>query len=230
VLRQEVRHADLQYADWFWRGNQEWRFDAVLYPNIKEMTESAAAYHHLVRDCPAFSSKAEPALCLVVGDGSTPRTGALLALLAPHLDVWSIDPRMSVEYSATAIKTLALHGHTNLHLSTGTVEAFIEEHQDTTLAAAAAANRPILLVAVHSHAELGNYVPQIRTMTSGACPLWLVAVPCCVPQVLTPEQLDATQLVCTHDTPDWSIQSPMRRVLVWQPRVAQQASVSSSAH
>jgi hypothetical protein len=215
VLRQDVRTADLVYADWFWRNNHDWHFDVALYPNIKEITESAAAYHQLVRHCPNLLSS--NALCLVVGDGCTPRTGALLSLLAPSHQVWSIDPCMSLAYSETTLHTLKRHDRTNLHLHVGTVEEFVEEHRHTTLADAAFKQRSILLVAVHSHAELGNYVPQIRAIVGDACALWLLAIPCCVKQTLTLEQLALTRLTCTHDELDWSIQSPMRRVMIWQP-------------
>lgn len=69
------------------------------YPNVKEITESMAAYAHTskfilsrMNDAPPEGSLKDVILC--VGDGSTPRSAALFALFFPNWECYSIDPQL----------------------------------------------------------------------------------------------------------------------------------------
>lgn len=69
------------------------------FPNVKEITESMAAYAHTSKhilsrfhDSPAQGDVKDAILC--VGDGSTPRSAALFALFFPNWECYSIDPQL----------------------------------------------------------------------------------------------------------------------------------------
>ncbi len=76
--------------------------EAKIFPNAKEITESMGMFHAALWDSPAtaltterpgMSACGENHIAVVVGDGSTPRTGALLAYRT-RWDVYSIDPNL----------------------------------------------------------------------------------------------------------------------------------------
>ena len=69
------------------------------FPNVKEITESMAAYAHTSKhilsrfhDSLAQGDVKDAILC--VGDGSTPRSAALFALFFPNWECYSIDPQL----------------------------------------------------------------------------------------------------------------------------------------
>ena len=129
-----------------------------VFPNAKEITESFAGLQ-AASQVMGKNSRSASHLCIVVGDGSTPRTGALIACCT-NWNVVSIDPRMRVEKNWPIRR---------LSLARTTIEEWIPTNRST--------QRPIV-VAVHSHAKLafvGTMIPP---------PLAVVAIPCCVPHTL----------------------------------------------
>lgn len=159
-----------------------------LFPDIKEVTESFAAYRA------AFDYLGQrgwkpgdtdiTAVC--VGDGRTPRTGATFAFRSRWQCV-SVDPGMG-------------NGWTQGGRKAGRVErltAIRRPIEEVTIEAERA-----VIVAVHSHANLPNSVAAVR-----ARELAVIAMACCVPLALdTPP--DVTYR-------DEGILSPHNEIAIW---------------
>lgn len=159
-----------------------------VYPNVKEITESAAAFEAVrTRMIPRLSDKSISVLC--VGDGRTPRTAAMFACRSAWA-VWSIDPNLSMVAWESKIK--------RLHPFRGRFEDF--DPQCDSLLKAAGLWDDVIVVAVHSHAAL----EQAKRFN----PLMVVAIPCCKPQMFDDRLPD-------KEYTDWGIHSPERTVKVW---------------
>ena len=150
----------------------------------KELSETMAAvdavFHRLsvARDLPAVT-------LIAVGDGCTPRTAATFACLTAWQCV-SVDPRLRGEWPQ--IKRLTL------------VPTQVENMS-------VVARGPLIIVAVHSHA---NLPAAMRTLTT-TCPhgRHVVAIPCCKEQAIPDRPPDREYV-------DWGILSPERVVKVWR--------------
>ena len=71
----------------------------LSFPNVKELTESMAVYHHTNSYILSKQEKQESSgvledAILCVGDGSTPRSAAIFALYHPEWQCYSIDPQL----------------------------------------------------------------------------------------------------------------------------------------
>ena len=134
-----VKRPTLRYLDEFMR--LTCATDLLLwkvFPNAKEITESMAAYSALRRFC-TLSLSDSSVVCVVVGDGCTPRTGALIACRSDW-SVWSIDPRLKRESRVRRLTTL---------------REPIEKADFPT---------PDVVVAVHSHAHTLPNAPLVISM------------------------------------------------------------------
>lgn len=132
-----------------------------LFPNAKEVTESYAARAAALRLRDDFQPADRDICCVVVGDGSTPRTAATFALHSG----WrchSVDPRLRPQRSNRwrEIPRLTIH------------PARIE---DCTFAA-----RRVVVAAIHSHVGLSA---SLRSIVADE--LLVIAMPCCVPVDIT---------------------------------------------
>lgn len=157
-----------------------------LYPNVKEFTESAAAYAAAHR-FPLNLDRADPSVhVFCVGDGCTPRTGALFAFRSTW-GVTSIDPKLKRRGPWPGIERLTC------------VDSTIEEATDLPVA------RVAVIVAVHSHATIPACLDKIKATEARH----VIAIPCCV-------DLDVPGRAPDVDTDDFGILSPKRRVLVWK--------------
>lgn len=151
-----------------------------IFPNAKEITESMAVLFAVRRHFKAWSRSNERITLVAVGDGCRPRTAALMAFNTAWT-CYSVDPRMRVlEYS---FKRVVL------------VPTAIEEFTLTS-------DHPVLIAAVHSHANLQAARGVIQAPHVG-----IVSIPCCVRQELsTPPD---------REYEDYGIASPERTVKVW---------------
>lgn len=153
-----------------------------LFPNFKEVTESFAAFNAVMRHLPGYEIRDRDVTVVCVGDGSTPRTAATFALRTAWHAV-SIDPQLS--------------GHRHVrHIKRLTVDS--RRIEETVTRA-----RRAIVVAVHSHADLGAAVRSVEADDVAA-----VAVPCCVPQRLSRAP--------DVEYEDYGCLSPQRAVLVWR--------------
>lgn len=129
-----------------------------VFPNAKEITESMAAYA-AVRKYGDLDLADPKVHVYCVGDGVTPRTGAVFAVRSAWT-VDSIDPRMrnkNYEDKILRLRTWAMP-----------VEQMVPFGGDG----------PGVLVAVHSHAKLD----ACWHLLEGHSTRVVVSIPCCVPQ------------------------------------------------
>lgn len=166
-----------------------------LFPNAKEITESFGAYnavrkwlvHHkpVVYACytvPPFTEfNDDHTRLIVVGDGNTPRTAALFAARSKW-DCYSVDPRLKDKHYP--IKRLT------------TCRVPIESFTMKT-------DNPVIIVAVHSHAELEVAIENIQSPKRA-----VVAIPCCKKQDIKAKRPDIEYF-------DFGIASPQNKVKVW---------------
>lgn len=134
--------------------------DTGIYPDMKEMTESAAviwALKHRVKD---FSLSDPQVTAFCVGDGATPRTGAMLAFRSKWF-VFSIDPLLPKSGVWPGVNRLAM------------LSKPVEEVTPIT-------SSKVVIVAVHSHAPLQASVDRFLSSTQRI----VIAIPCCVPQTI----------------------------------------------
>lgn len=158
--------------------------------SAKEVTESYAmvvAYReYLTRN---------DTVCVVVGDGGSPRTGAFLAYYT-NAKVISIDPNMNMTHWAEHKNKQAKMGFPvkNLTVVQGNVEDFsiqLKEHQHCCL------------VYPHSHADMRRI--QVVGTKSVSC----ISMPCCVP-------IPDTLMRIPHVTySDQHVISPKRVIHIW---------------
>lgn len=144
----------------------------------KEITESMGAQQLTFQIAAALGlSRAECISVAVVGDGSTPRTAALIALTSGWVCT-SIDPKLQSE------RWKVWAGRNNVRL---------------TLAARKAQEVDGLfdvVVAVHAHVS----APDLRRLARPGG--LLITLPCCVPHVGIPttESVDDPQIMSAHRT------------------------------
>jgi len=87
---------NLRFVDTFlrWRCGRE-LLAMELFPNTKEITESMACLEVVSEELGSIVSLTDPTCtAVVVGDGRTPRTGALLAMRTRWAKIVSIDPAL----------------------------------------------------------------------------------------------------------------------------------------
>ena len=157
---------------------------AGYFPNAKEITESIGGFRavqNILQD--QFSNPRVGAI--VVGDGHTPRTGAMIAVRT-RWTVYSIDP------SASHVGDLTIK---NLKVVKSRVEEFIPP-RDIDIA---------VIVGVHSHGPIHGLWHFYESLGIARI---AVAIPCCV-------ELGTGMPYPDQDYQDYGIWSPERRVLVW---------------
>jgi len=125
-----------------------------VFPDAKEITESMAMYTCLKKKLHMDTS--DPNITVhVVGDGSTPRTGALLAFLT-NWKIYSIDPQLKLKW----VDQISIR---RLFCFNNKVEAMIQLPY-----------RPTIVVLCHAHVPY-TVITQIYPDTP------MVVMPCCVP-------------------------------------------------
>lgn len=172
-----------------------------LFPNSKEVTESVGAVRAALALLHQRNAVATGGVCFAVADGITPRTGALFAFLTTNFKVHSVDPLMGkndVDFLGVEPKGIR---RLNAHKCTLEDLLLLHQEQDNSV-------KEVVVLAVHSHANLDSYVPTIRQIYPNAN-VTIVAVECCLVQKLdgfSPNQ----------EYQDWGIQSPKRTVKIWE--------------
>lgn len=174
-----------------------------LFPNAKEVTESFAAYAAAQRHLPDIKLSDRLVTCIVVGDGSTPRTGAVFAFQSAWRCI-SVDPRL-VETGRHGVPDKGRRGPRARPASRGwsgidRLEVRKAKIEDVHISC----NGPAVIVAVHSHASLEASIAAVS-----APRIAVVALPCCVPLVVPGQSPDITY-------EDLDVLSPERRVKVWR--------------
>ena len=230
VVETVVKHTLDDHLDWFWHRPQLVAMGRDMFPNVKEITESVSAFRAAVRyveehmggeAAPCYTPGAMEVVC--VADGGSPRTASLFATYLPQ-QVHSVDPAMHARYIAAGgvpAELLSQYKKGGVTAYACTIEEWVRR-----LPPPAAAVQCVLVVAVHSHALLEDYIPQVR-MHFRECRVLLLATPCCVEQRLCPPPGSPTSkgldlsLQPAREFSDMGIHSHDRTVRIWDlPAVA----------
>lgn len=157
-----------------------------VYPNVKEISESSAAYEAVRKELGEEKLKDPKVIVYCVGDGRTPRTAAMFAVRS-NWHCISVDPNLKrKELFETKIRRLRVWPYKIEDLKEGWGRL-----NDYTR----------VVVAVHSHAKLDD--------CARCQPHLVVAIPCCIPQTYEGREPDKVYS-------DWGILSPERTVKVWR--------------
>lgn len=133
-----------------------------VFPNLKEVTESMGAFvavHNYLINSGHVNRNDDKVDVFVVGDGSTPRTGALFACLTKW-NVFSIDPRLRLK-DYREIKRLTLYKDKVEDIKMFTPRKYVTA----------------LLVCVHSHAPISDCLNMLKYYSYNT--LHLINIPCC---------------------------------------------------
>ena len=125
-----------------------------FFPNTKEITESMGGFFALKKIGLEKLFGQKDVLCVIVGDGTTPRTGALIAS-ATKWDVVSVDPRLKKTYDFNNL-------------------ACINKNIENAKINYCKYNKIIILM-VHSHAYYGEWVEAFSDKEA-----YIVDIPCCI--------------------------------------------------
>lgn len=166
------------------------------FPNFKEITESFGAYHafrkYVISDQKELGDAST--VVVVVGDGNTPRTGAVFAYRSAFT-VISVDPRLKT--TDTDVKRLVL---------------FKDKIENKDFSYLRGTYNNIVLVNVHSHAKLHDSIKSVEKMFHTGCKFSIINIPCC----LSPGQGDLSRADKDIEYEDWGITSPKRTVQIKQ--------------
>lgn len=189
--RHEIEQPALHYINWFWYlvSHGKLPFEIFsLFPNVKEQSESVAAYKTLVQH------GLDHAEIIVVADGKNPRTGALFAHLHPTSTVYSIDPIMKEKYVDDQILP-------NLTAYANTIQDWVKTKK-TSL------STRLFIVAIHPHVVFSEYINDLLKLYPTNCKVVILSIPCCFKQSLPFQQI--------YNTWDMNILSEKRNVIVWE--------------
>lgn len=166
-----------------------------MFPNIKEITESQGAFYAAQKYLPYKLSNSDVNV-VVVGDGTTPRTGALFALRSAW-NVISIDPQMKLNWNEGPLKIR------RLTLIKENVEDYYQDFGDN----------PLIIIHVHSHASLKSSLKSLRSVNTS-----IIAIPCCVKQVIIKNEWNNNKYEVSPDKVyrDNAILSQKNEVKIWR--------------
>lgn len=169
-----------------------------VFPNAKEITESFAAHHAVMHKlgCSAEMLKRLDPFIVVVGDGSTPRTGATFAFKSPF-EVISIDPNLNWLNFDSKVKRLTCCRQT------------LKEFCSSGWLSLMHRKDPIILVNVHGHVP-AEELKQFHELAGNRL-FAVVEIPCCYPRYC----IDAFGAPTTEYI-DWGIHSEKRTVRIWK--------------
>jgi hypothetical protein len=231
VMTLYLKTFQLHHLDWFMKYIDISSYETKMFPNTKEITESVSALKFALKllglekepptkqeqgySSPNFSVPSVKTLCLIVGDGSTPRTASLFERCCPNFVVHSIDPVMKDCYLDNKCDDVE-----NITCHKMTIEDFITNQNNKNLGVLQNTLynfEQVLIVAVHSHALFKNYVPQImKEKCAKNIPCAILAIPCCFEQNLPKEEWDSLNMQKCMDEDDFGIYGKCRRVLGWK--------------
>ena len=172
-----------------------------LFPNAKEITESMAAFNAYRKNLMfSYPPTEEHTTCLVIGDGVTPRTGAVFAMRT-KFEVTSVDPVIRLK--------LGHIYHENINNLVMLKERAEKIYYDIfcpkyTL-------NKLIIVAIHSHAPLDKLIKRIEE-TTDIKEFAIISIPCCYEDNI--EHLDTINKIASYN--DWGIHSEKRRINIYK--------------
>lgn len=162
-----------------------------LFPNIKEITESMSFIYLFEKYLYQWDEtlyKNEDVTVIVVGDGKTPRTAALINFLTPFKTI-SIDPEMDDSKNWSYIKNLTTYK--------GKFEDWIENVYKPSIYFG---KRPVIILYPHSHAPI-KLTERINSEKK-----WVIKLECC-----TSDKLEG---LCVSYQDEY-IMSPKNTMYIW---------------
>ncbi len=193
----QIKEPNRFYLDWFWACMRKRTFDPLmmisLFPDVKEITESAAALFGM-----RAMLELKESHVVVVGDGNTCRTGALFAHCSKFIT--SVDPCLNV------IK--CENRPLNVEISKMTIQDWVKDWNANGIDSLA-------IVAVHAHVCLQDYVRDLLHKCGHVPKIVLLTIECCVPQFLEVSECKEMGLHFVNEYDDWGIHSPCRKVKRW---------------
>lgn len=162
---------------------------AKMFPNLKEVTESIGALRALQDLKLSFNDGSIN--CYVLGDGSSPRTGSMLAL-SSSWNIFSIDPKLRKRkyMYVNKLQKIEIPRLTCYQIK---AEDFTDIQYTNSLS---------IIVCVHSHANFEDFYNRIPS------PKIAIAIPCCVKHELTNRDPDISYI-------DNNITSPKNTIMIW---------------
>lgn len=140
------------------------------FPNSKEVTESMAMYSaYRTYFGKTIKSDDDKVLCIVVGDGKYPRTGALFAMRTKW-NIVSIDPA-SAYNPEDAINRLKVYKNKVEKIN-------LDEEWDTVIKNASY----VIIILPHSHAAIEHCERFVRDVYFNEKNYVCIAMPCCFKQ------------------------------------------------
>ena len=152
--------------------------DLDVFPDVKEITEAEAMRHAIVKLLRVHEGHDTNAV-LVIGDGATPRLGALLAYTTGWLSI-SVDPALKRIHYTESNRMICIRS---------VIEDMDEVIHQINLGMEAKGKgcdyyTRIVVAAPHSHANLEKGIDVARKAFPNLKRLDAVAMPCCVRQSL----------------------------------------------
>ena len=152
--------------------------DLKIYPDIKEISEAEAMRHAMVKRLHVHPGDRQ-IIVLAVGDGRTPRVGALVAFSTAWTAI-SIDPATRTTFPALD-RGRTIH---RLHCIAQNVEDVMPQDVRHLAKPTAGIVGRIIVAAPHSHADLNHAVFLARVAYPFAARIDAIAMPCCVRQTI----------------------------------------------
>ena len=162
-----------------------------LFPNVKEVTESMSFIYLFEQKLYSWDEslyKNKDVTVIVVGDGKTPRTAAMINFLTPYKTI-SIDPELDTSKDWGYIKNLTLYK--------GKFEDWIEEVYKRSIYFG---SKPIIILYPHSHARI-DLTKRVHSTKK-----WVIKLECCTSDKLEFEHY------CFKDE---YIMSPKNSFYIW---------------
>lgn len=153
-----ISSSEKKYLNEFWKLScAKDLFLSKAYPNVKEITESFAAFNAVARYISNFDFSDPDVTVVCVADGNTPRTGIVFALRTKW-NVISIDPALKNKSSWHFVNRLTV------------IPEKLEDVVDMYF-------KKVIIVCVHSHVLLPVVLNKIRGDERA-----IVSIPCCFKQ------------------------------------------------
>jgi hypothetical protein len=217
---------DKSALDWFWNclrynffPNQD--LFIKLFPNMKEITESVSIFltiESIIRRSQPIRPWKHVGI-VVVGDGSTPRSGSLFANFTCKDTSWvySVDPMMQTKWlfslSNVDVNAVQLSYECYPHLFVE--KSKIEDVQfqmwqwDKI--------QTFIVIALHSHVGFPAYLSSLLKYANNK-KIIVLSVPCCIPLQLNSEECMALELTQTMKKESFDMLTPKRMTYVYESK------------
>jgi len=204
TMQVTLRFPHVGYVEEFW--GLKCASDIMLreaIPNVKELTEAMGMFQKTKK---YLHDTKENWIVFVVGDGSTPRLGTLIAFRTKW-NVISIDPKLGGWENR-----LARYHTDRLYTFANTVEHFLECAYNSFMAWFSHPTAKRMWLLPHTHVDMEGFLKRIHPfskhgdvlITNGCCVSLSVGIDYCY-------YFKHPGWMCVDDKDDWGVHSPKRR-------------------